>query len=155
MIYGEFDNNIVRVNGTLQISNPASAPGYALPNVRGTSGQFLQTDGAGATSWATIPTNTTLPYTTTGAATGIYSIALTEYTVRVFNGVSEVRLPTAVGNTGKVFIVIGSNGIGSKTFSTSGGVIYDDVTNTNITVINSNERYTVQSDGANWIVIGR
>ena len=51
LIYGEFDNNIVRVNGTLQISNPASAPGYALPNVRGTAGQVLQTDGAGATNW--------------------------------------------------------------------------------------------------------
>jgi hypothetical protein len=52
LIYGEFDNNIVRVNGTLQISNPASAPGYSLPNVRGTSGYILQTNGAGATSWA-------------------------------------------------------------------------------------------------------
>ncbi|MCF6128120.1 hypothetical protein L1S35_00410 [Flavobacterium sp. AS60] len=51
LIYGEFDNNIVRVNGTLQISNPASAPGYALPNVRGTNGQILQTNGAGTTSW--------------------------------------------------------------------------------------------------------
>ncbi len=52
LIYGEFDTNIVRVNGTLQISNPASAPGYSLPIVRGTAGQVLQTDGAGTTSWA-------------------------------------------------------------------------------------------------------
>ena len=155
LIYGEFDNNVIRVNGTLQISNPTSAPGYALPNSRGTSGQFLQTDGAGATLWAAIPVNTVLPFATTGASTGIYTIALTQYTIRVFNGVSEVRLPTAVGNTGKIFIVIGSNGIGSKTFSTSGGTIYDDVTNANISVINPNERYTVQSDGTDWIVIGR
>jgi len=40
---------------------------------------------------------------------GVYNIALTEYTVRVFNGVSEVRLPAAAGNIGKIFIVIGSN----------------------------------------------
>lgn len=53
LIYGEFDNNIVRVNGTLQISNPATANGYALPIVRGTNGQILQTNGAGATSWVT------------------------------------------------------------------------------------------------------
>ena len=52
LIYGEFDNKIVRVNGTLQINNPASAPGYSLPIVRGTNGQVLQTNGAGATSWA-------------------------------------------------------------------------------------------------------
>ena len=51
LLYGEFDNNILRVNGTLQINNPATVNGYALPNVRGTSGQVLQTNGAGATSW--------------------------------------------------------------------------------------------------------
>jgi len=55
LVYGEFDNNIVRVNGTLQISNPATANGYALPIVRGTNGQILQTNGAGATSWVTSP----------------------------------------------------------------------------------------------------
>jgi hypothetical protein len=51
LLYGEFDNNILRVNGTLQINNPATVNGYALPNVRGTNGQVLQTNGAGATSW--------------------------------------------------------------------------------------------------------
>lgn len=150
LIYGEFDTNIVRVNGTLQISNPSAAPGYALPNVRGTAGQFLQTNGAGITSWAN---PTMLPYTTTGTATGVYNITLDQYTVRVFGGVSEVRLPTAVGNTGKIFIIIGSNSITPKVFSTAGGVIYDDVTNANITVINANQRYMVQSDGTDWIVI--
>ena len=53
LIYGEFDTNIARVNGTLQINNPANPNGYALPNVRGTNGQVLQTNGAGATSWTT------------------------------------------------------------------------------------------------------
>jgi hypothetical protein len=51
LIYGEFDNNILRVNGTLQINNPATVNGYALPSVRGTNGQVLQTNGSGATSW--------------------------------------------------------------------------------------------------------
>ena len=54
MIYGEFDTNIVRINGTLQISNPAAAPGYSLPNVRGTVGQVLHTNGAGLTSWTSV-----------------------------------------------------------------------------------------------------
>jgi hypothetical protein len=60
LIYGEFDNNIVRVNGTLQISNPASAPGYSLPIVRGTVGQVLQTDGVGGTAWANSNNNFSL-----------------------------------------------------------------------------------------------
>jgi len=55
LIYGEFNNNILRVNGTLQINNPTTTIGYALPNVRGTAGQILQTNGAGATSWVTNP----------------------------------------------------------------------------------------------------
>lgn len=51
LIYGEFDNRIVRTNGTVQIGNPATT-GYSLPTPRGTAGQVLQTDGAGGTSWA-------------------------------------------------------------------------------------------------------
>lgn len=52
LIYGEFDNRIVRTNGTIQVGNPATT-GYAFPTNRGTSGQVLQTDGVGGTSWAT------------------------------------------------------------------------------------------------------
>lgn len=51
LIYGEFDNRIVRTNGTVQIGNPATT-GYSLPTPRGAAGQVLQTDGAGGTSWA-------------------------------------------------------------------------------------------------------
>lgn len=147
LIYGEFDNNIVRVNGTLQISNPASAPGYSLPIVRGTAGQFLQTDGAGATSWANPP------FSTTGLATGVYNVTLAQHTIRVFGSVSEIRLPTPVGNLGKIFVIVGSNTSGTKTFSTVTGNIYDDVAPGFITTISANQRYTVQSDGTDWIVI--
>ncbi len=58
LIYGDFNTNIARVNGTFQINNPTNANGYAMPNVRGTNGQVLQTDGAGATSWVTNPATT-------------------------------------------------------------------------------------------------
>ncbi|MBK8599773.1 MAG: hypothetical protein IPN80_03790 [Flavobacterium sp.] len=50
LVYGEFDTNIVRVNGTIQVGNPTVA-GFALPTSRGTNLQVLQTNGAGATSW--------------------------------------------------------------------------------------------------------
>lgn len=151
LIYGEFDNRIVRTNGTIQVGNPATT-GYALPTPRGTAGQFLQTDGAGATTWASTSVK---PYTTTGAATGIYNVTLAQHTVRVFGTLSEVRLPTPTGNVGKIFVIIGSNSIPTITFSTAAGGIYDDVTNTWITNISSGVRYTVQSDGFDWIVIGR
>lgn len=113
---------------------------------------ILQGDAAGNGTWVD---SNVKPFVNTGATSGIYSVALTEYTVRAFNGVSEVRLPNAVTNTGKIFVIIGSNTIATKIFSTSGGFIYDDVSNANISVLNPNERYTVQSDGTDWIVIGR
>jgi len=52
LIYGEFDNDILRVNGTVQINDPTQT-GYVLPPLRGTAGQVLETDGLGNTSWQT------------------------------------------------------------------------------------------------------
>jgi hypothetical protein len=48
LLYGEFDNNLLRVNGTLNVNNA-----YSLPTVAGTANQFLQTNGAGTASWVT------------------------------------------------------------------------------------------------------
>ncbi len=46
LIYGEFDNDLLRVNGTFDINNA-----YQFPNVDGSSGQVLQTDGNGLLTW--------------------------------------------------------------------------------------------------------
>lgn len=54
LIYGEFDTDILRINGEVQVGNP-TASGYALPANQGTSNQVLTTDGAGGTSWAAVP----------------------------------------------------------------------------------------------------
>ncbi len=50
LIYGEFDQNILRTNSEFQIGNPASG-GYAFPTSDGTAGQIMQTDGAGQVSF--------------------------------------------------------------------------------------------------------
>jgi trimeric autotransporter adhesin len=148
-------DGIVTDNGTsVTIAGSTSTTNLQM-TAGATANYFLQSDASGNGSWAPIPVNTVKPYLTTGVLTGVYNVSLTEYTVRVFNGVSEVRLPDAAGNTGKIFIVIGSNTITSKIFSTAGGLIYDDVSNTFISTLNPNERYMVQSDGIDWIVIGR
>jgi trimeric autotransporter adhesin len=142
------------VGNKLEVAGNIKTTNFQM-TIGATANYFLKSDAAGNASWATIPVNTVKPYVTTGLISGIYTILLTEYTIRVFNAVSEVRVPNAAGNTGKIYIIIGSNTISSKILSTSGGSIYDDVTNTFINTINANERYTVQSDGSNWIVIGR
>jgi hypothetical protein len=46
LIYGEFDNDILRVNGTLQVNDPSST-GYAFPTATGTTGQILKVDANG------------------------------------------------------------------------------------------------------------
>lgn len=54
LIYGEFDTNLFRVNGTLDVNNA-----YQLPISDGTSGQALVTDGAGAVTWTNVNSETT------------------------------------------------------------------------------------------------
>ena len=80
----------------------------------------------------------------------------THYTLRIYGGNTGITLPDASTCKGRVYILIGSNGITSKSINTvSGGGIYDDVTNTNISSISGGQRYQIQSDGVGWIVIGR
>jgi hypothetical protein len=138
----------------LDIAGNLKVSGAIMPNnLPGNNGQVLVSSGIGvAPTWESNPVK---PYVTTGTLTGLYNVLLTEYTIRVFNDVSEIKLPNAVGNLGKTFIIIGSNGISTKTWSTAGGTIYDDVTNTTYTTLGANQRFVVQSDGAGWIVIGR
>jgi len=52
LIYGEFDNDILRVNGTLQVNDPSST-GYAFPTATGTLGQVLEVDANGDLVFAT------------------------------------------------------------------------------------------------------
>jgi len=59
LIYGEFDNNIARINGQLQIGNQ-STTGYNFPSARGTNAQTLQTNGTGTLSWVNSTNNYSL-----------------------------------------------------------------------------------------------
>ena len=51
LIYGEFDNDILRVNSTLQVGDPTST-GYALPAATGTTGQILSVNASGDLAFA-------------------------------------------------------------------------------------------------------
>jgi len=58
LIYGEFDNDILRINGQLQIHN-TTGTGFALPTADGTANQIIQTDGSGQLSWIASPVSAT------------------------------------------------------------------------------------------------
>ncbi len=53
LIYGEFNNDLVRINGTLNINNA-----FSLPTADGTTGQVLTTNGTGTVSWTNAMVNT-------------------------------------------------------------------------------------------------
>ncbi|HLF64605.1 MAG TPA: tail fiber domain-containing protein [Saprospiraceae bacterium] len=46
LIYGDFDTDLLRVNGTFNINNA-----YSFPSTDGSNGKVLRTDGAGTLSW--------------------------------------------------------------------------------------------------------
>jgi hypothetical protein len=48
LIYGQFDNNYLRVNGTLNVNNA-----YSFPTTDGGNGQVLMTNGSGTAYWGT------------------------------------------------------------------------------------------------------
>ena len=55
LIYGEFDNDIVRIGGQLQVvfnDDTTSGAIYSFPTTDGTTGQVLTTDGAGTINWS-------------------------------------------------------------------------------------------------------
>ncbi|WCO02003.1 hypothetical protein [Psychroserpens ponticola] len=53
LIYGEFDNNILRINGEFQIGNPVTT-GYTFPLTDGSNNQVMITDGSGNLSFQDI-----------------------------------------------------------------------------------------------------
>lgn len=133
---------------------------YILPASRGTNGQIMVTDGSGNVNWVS-PTHalrsagvTTNQPIVNLETRGVYEVTTDDYTIRVLNSVSGIRLPDAVRNKGKIYVVIGTHGITPKTLATSGGHVFDDVTNTTMTSVLPNSRIIIQSNGEDWIVIG-
>ena len=98
-----------------------------------------------------------LAYTTTGSTSGTFTLTAAHHTVRRFGPCNNISIPQPGTCPGRIYIIISSNGASSNvglSVQTSGSV-YDDVTNSTITFLTSNQRLTIQSDGDNWIVIGR
>lgn len=89
--------------------------------------------------------------------TATYFLTAKDYTVRQFGGCNNIIFPDARTCRGRIYIIIASNGTATNVGISPvlAQTVFDDVTNTTITFLTPNQRITVQSDGANWIVIGR
>ena len=85
------------------------------------------------------------------AKTANYTATINDYTIDCTSGTFTVTLPTAVGITGRIYIVKNS-GTGAITVATTSSQTIDGTTTKLLNTQYSGLR--VQSNGANWIIIG-
>lgn len=132
-------------------SNPVSD--YVLPDVRGTEGQVLMAEKNGEVKWKNSGHKV---YSSTTSSTGNYDIPDETYTLRINNNVSAINIPSASTNKGRIIILINWPGNATKNLNfQSGDNLLDMKTNTQISQINSNEVFTIQSAGNRWLLLYR
>jgi hypothetical protein len=85
------------------------------------------------------------------AKTGTYTLTSLDYVVEVTSGTHTQTLPTAVGITGRIYVITNS-GAGVVTVGTTSSQTFINVTATPTTLtLNQFETATVTSNGANWL----
>lgn len=94
----------------------------------------------------TLTYNGSLTYTSTSST---YAILTTDDVVECTSGTFTATLPTAVGVTGKAY-VIKNSGTGVITIATTSAQTIDGITTKNLN--NQYDAATLISNGANWVV---
>ena len=138
--------------GRLGIGN-TPAEEYIFPATRGSSSQSLTLDSTGNMNW-TYPNSQN--YVSTGSATGDFIITEDVGTLRINNDLSQLIIPPANLNKGRIIRLIGWDGIGNKNFVFSNADnLYDVRNNVNVTSIGANQIFTIQSAGNRWILLNK
>lgn len=87
------------------------------------------------------------------AKTALYTLTTADYTVEVTSGTHTQTLPTAVGITGRTYVITNS-GSGTVTVGTTSSQTFVNVSGTPTTrTLNQFQTIIVQSNGANWLQI--
>ncbi|MBO6879878.1 tail fiber domain-containing protein [Winogradskyella sp.] len=134
LIYGEFDNDIIRVNGELQVNNP-STTGYSFPSNDGSANQVLATNGSGnigfvdpstliadeidwyEASTTTKPNNInddiyTLGNVAIGKNTANYPLDIQSTTNSILYGFNIDKVDNSANETSAIFVQKTGNGTG-------------------------------------------
>jgi hypothetical protein len=126
---------------------------YIFPASKGSTSQILTLDSSGNMNW-TFPN--TQNYVSTGSATGDFLITDDVGTLRINNDLSQLIIPPANINKGRIIRLIGWDGIGTKNFVFSNADnLFDVRNNINVTSIGANQIYTIQSAGNRWILLSK
>ncbi|MBO3270111.1 hypothetical protein [Hymenobacter defluvii] len=142
----------------LQSTNPTDlSTNYALKlNPNGGNVGIGLNGTTAPTSTLSVGGAVAIPYVTTGTATSLI-LDNTHQTVRRLAACTTITVPQASTCPGRLYTIINASNAASNValnVSTSGN-IYDDVTNTNLSSLAAGNRISIQSDGTDWIVIGR
>lgn len=127
------------------------ASGVATRLANGSAGQVLTSQGTTlAPTWTTVGGSQAYrSVTTTDAPTN------TDYTLNCSGSSFTITLFTAVGNTGKVLVLkhSGTSLTQVYTLNTTGGQTIGGVASGSYALYTNGESLTIQSDGANWIIL--
>jgi len=126
---------------------------YILPATRGNSSQILTLDSSGNMNW-TYPN--TQNYVSTGSATGDFLITEDVGTLRINKELSQLILPQANLNKGRIIRLIAWEGIGTKNFVfLNSDDLFDVRNNVTVNSIGANQIFTIQSAGNRWILLNK
>ena len=83
--------------------------------------------------------------------TAAYVITSSDFTIECTSGTFDITLPTAVGITGRIY-VIANSGAGTITLATTSSQTIDGNAS-GVLTLTQNKSYTVQSNNSNWVII--
>ena len=152
---------LATAHGGTGLSTPFAATGALLYTsfanafallAAGAAGTVLTSNGAGvAPSYQAVSSSTTQTFAYRAVSTTDSWLPASDYILNTTGGANfTVTLPTAVGATGRAYILKHS-GTGTVTVATTSSQTIDGVTS--LTVATQYTAYTFVSNGSNWIII--
>ncbi|MDQ2718251.1 MAG: hypothetical protein M3Z26_00615 [Bacteroidota bacterium] len=153
-------NTVVHVAGELQVDSNFTLKGQNLSN---TLAAKLDSSFKDTLNYAP-PFNYDSPTKTLSlkglvanyiSKTANYTATINDYTIDCTTGTFTITLPTAIGNTGRIYVITNS-GSGTITLATTSSQTFTNVSATPTTLSMSTVgSITVQSNGASWLEIAK